>query len=124
MPRRNAGSRWPSWRRNSVELLIPRLTYVNERRMSERESRRGPRVETAIPAVMVDSAGDEHPVVVTNLSSGGFRLRGERPMMAGQNVSLRVNRYGAFPATIEWATGNEAGGRFLEPVHLFNDVPV
>lgn len=67
---------------------------------------------------MIDSDGGELPVEVLDLSSGGFRLHAGEPLVAGEIIQLRVPRYGDFPAQILWVEGNEAGGRFLEPVVL------
>ena len=86
--------------------------------MGDCEQQRSPRVRTSIAAVLVDSDGGELPVEVTDLSSGGFRLRAGEPLVAGEQVRLRVERYGDFSAQIQWVEGNEAGGRFLEPVTL------
>ena len=86
--------------------------------MSEREQIRSPRVRTAIAAVLVDSDGGELPVEVTDISSGGFRLRASEALVVGEQVRLRVPRYGDFAGQIQWVEGNEAGGRFLEPVTL------
>jgi hypothetical protein len=86
--------------------------------MSERELPRPPRVRTAIAAVLVDSDGGELPVTVSDLSSGGFRLHAGEPLQVGEEIRLRVPRHGDFPAQIQWVEGNEAGGRFLEPVIL------
>ena len=85
--------------------------------MSDREPR-SPRVRTSIEAVLVDSDGGELPVEVIDLSSGGFRLRTAEALMIGEQVRLRVPRYGDFPARIQWVKGLEAGGIFLEPVTL------
>lgn len=76
------------------------------------------RVGTSFAATLVDSDGGELPVEVTDLSSGGFRLRAGETLVAGEKVRLRVDRYGEFPAQIQWAKGHEAGGRFLEPITL------
>ena len=85
--------------------------------MSDREPR-SPRVQTSIEAVLVDSDGGELHVEVVDLSSGGFRLRTAEALMIGEQVRLRVPRYGDFPARIQWVKGLEAGGIFLEPVTL------
>jgi hypothetical protein len=85
--------------------------------MNDREQPRSPRVQTSLAAVLVDSDGGELPVEVIDLSSGGFRLRAGEPLVVGEHVRLRV-RCGDFPALIQWVEGNEAGGRFLEPVAL------
>jgi hypothetical protein len=87
--------------------------------MSDRDQPRSPRVQTSISAVLVDSDGGELPVEVLDISSGGFRLRSDEALVIGEEVQLRVPRYGDFPAQIQWVKGHEAGGRFLEPVVLF-----
>ena len=86
--------------------------------MSDREQQRSPRVRTLIPAVLVDSDGGELGVEVLDLSSGGFRLRAPEPLQVGEQIRLRVPRYGDFPAQIQWVEGHEAGGRFLERITL------
>ncbi|MCY7339918.1 MAG: PilZ domain-containing protein [Sphingomonas bacterium] len=89
--------------------------------MSKRENQRSPRVQTSLAAVLVDSDGGELPVEVIDLSSGGFRLRTTEPLIAGEEVRLRVERYGDFPAQVQWVEGHEAGGRFLEPISFENE---
>ena len=79
---------------------------------------RKPRVSVAHEAVVVMSDGCEHPATITDVSSGGFRLRSEQTMPIGEHVFLRVAGYGDFPAQIRWALGSEAGGVFLEPIEL------
>jgi hypothetical protein len=86
--------------------------------MGDREQQRSPRVRTSIAAILVDSDGGVLPVEVSDLSSGGFRLRAGEPLVVGEKVWLRVERHGDFPAQIQWVEGNEAGGRFLAPVTL------
>jgi len=86
--------------------------------MSSREEQRSPRVRTVIAAVLVDSDGGELAVEIIDLSSGGFRLRAGEQLMPGEEVRLRVPRYGDFSAQLQWVKGNEAGGSFLEPILL------
>lgn len=86
--------------------------------MSDREQPRPPRVQTSIAATLIDAHGGQLPVEVTDLSSGGFRLRTSWMLAAGAQVLLRVDREGDFRAEILWVMGHEAGGRFLEPVTL------
>jgi hypothetical protein len=86
--------------------------------MSKTEQNRSPRVQTSLEAVLVDSDGGELSVEVIDLSSGGFRLRAGELLVVGEQVRLRVERYGDFPAQIQWVKGQEAGGRFLEPITL------
>ena len=89
-----------------------------ELRASEVVRPRSPRVGTSLRAVLIDSDGGELVVEVVDLSSGGFRLRTNEMLVAGEEVRLRVRRYGDFKAQVQWANGHEAGGRFLEPVSL------
>jgi len=86
--------------------------------MGDRKQKRSPRVRTSLAAVLVDSDGGELTVDVIDLSAGGFRLRAGESLVVGEQVRLRVPRYGDFPAQIQWVEGNEAGGRFLEQVKL------
>ena len=86
--------------------------------MSGSDRPRPHRVETSFAATLIDSDGGELPVRVTDLSSGGFHLHTDETLVVGEEVRLRVDRYGEFPAQIQWAVGNEAGGRFLEPITL------
>jgi PilZ domain len=81
---------------------------------------RTPRVSVAHDATLVMADGSEHPVTITNVSSGGFHLRTEDTLPIGAHVFLRVARYGDFPAQIRWSLGTEAGGIFLQPVDLPN----
>ena len=79
---------------------------------------RAVRVSTEIEALLIDSDGGELPVVVTDLSRDGFRLRSGEELVNGENVCLRVSRYGDFKAQIVWVAGHAAGGRFLDNVIL------
>ena len=86
--------------------------------MDGTERPRSPRVRTSIAATLLTEVDTEMPVEVTDLSSGGFRLRARGQLEVGQQVRLRVSRYGDFAARIHWANDGEAGGTFLEPVTL------
>lgn len=76
------------------------------------------RVDTAIAAVMIDADGGQQPVEIVDLSSSGFRLRADGELAEDSEITLRVGRYGDFPARIQWVLGLHAGGRFAEPVLL------
>lgn len=79
---------------------------------------RGPRVQTSLPATLIDADGGELPVVITDLSGGGFSLDGGESLVVGEEIRLRVAKYSDFPATILWIEGHRAGGRFKEPINL------
>ena len=79
---------------------------------------RTPRVSVAHDATLVMPDGSEHSVIITDVSSGGFKLSTDITIPIGEHVFLRVERYGDFPAQIRWALGTEAGGVFLTPIKL------
>jgi hypothetical protein len=86
--------------------------------MGDKGDPRSPRIQTSIAAVLVDSDGGELAVEIVDLSSGGFRLRCGETLVTGEQIRLRVARYGDFPATLKWVRGHEAGGLFLAPITL------
>lgn len=79
---------------------------------------RAPRVASHLRATLIDEHGREIGGIVTDISKSGFRIKSDEPLMIGERVRVRVDRYGDYPAQIRWATGNEAGGVFLEPIAL------
>ena len=79
---------------------------------------RAPRVASHLRATLIDADGRELPGIVTDISKSGFRVRADEPLMIGECVHVRVDRYGAFPAQIRWAFDLDAGGVFLEPIDL------
>jgi len=76
---------------------------------------RPPRVATIHDALLIDSDGGELPVVITEISARGFRLRSPETLMIGEMVRLRVDKHGEFEAQIRWSLGYHAGGAFMEP---------
>lgn len=78
--------------------------------------KRAPRVGLRRNAVLINSEGVESPVIVLDVSSGGFRLEVTEAPRIGEHVRLRVDKHGDFPAQIRWALGTEAGGVFLAPI--------
>lgn len=79
---------------------------------------RPPRVAAMHDALLIDSDGGQLPVVITDISARGFRLRTSETLMIGEKVTLRVEKYGDFRAQIRWALGYQAGGAFLEPANV------
>lgn len=90
---------------------------------SEYESSRKPRFTERIQAHLIDSRGDEIPIVVKHLSCGEFRLETDRMLDPGERVMLRVGRRKTFKVEIQWSSRDQAGGRFLEPVEFFDSGP-
>ena len=79
---------------------------------------RAPRIASHHRATLIDADGREMPGIVTDISKGGFRIKTAEPLMIGECVRVRVDRYGDYPAQIRWNQGNESGGVFLEPIDL------
>jgi hypothetical protein len=78
-------------------------------------ARRPARVDVRNEAVLILSDGSEVPVIVTDLSQGGFRLYSDELLEAGEQVTLRADRHGDVAAEIRWVDGSAAGGVFLTP---------
>lgn len=75
---------------------------------------RSSRRQTRHQAVLVREDGSENPVIITEVSEGGFRLFVFETPRIGEHVLLRAAGYGDFPAQIRWALGDHAGGAFLK----------
>ncbi|MBV8908664.1 MAG: PilZ domain-containing protein, partial [Sphingomonas sp.] len=56
-------------------------------------------------AVMIDSTGGTHEIVILDISSGGFRIEVSEAPRIGEFVTLRVEHGDEFPAQIRWALG-------------------
>jgi hypothetical protein len=79
-------------------------------------SDRAPRIDLRRFAALIDSDGVETPVVILDVSRGGFRVEVAEELRVGERVTLRAEHGDRFPAEIRWALGKEAGGVFLAPV--------
>ena len=82
------------------------------------EIKRAPRVDTRFETSLIDSDGNSVSVTVIDISREGCRMETDGTLKIGENVQIKVPKYGTFPAQIRWALGNEAGAVFLEPVFL------
>jgi hypothetical protein len=58
------------------------------------------------------------PAEVINVSARGFRLRTARELAVGAQVALRFAKDAPVKGMIQWVTGKEAGGIFLDSVAL------
>lgn len=76
---------------------------------------RAPRIALREDAELIDSDGGVLAVVLTDISKDGFRLEAGETLEIGEQVVLRVARFGNFSAQIKWARGHQAGGIFLGP---------
>lgn len=82
----------------------------------KKQDERAPRVATNHAAILIDAAGNEIPVVVTDLSKGGFRLLMKSPPAVGESIRLRVAKQGDYEGSIKWVNATEAGGSFVTNV--------
>jgi hypothetical protein len=55
---------------------------------------------------------------VVNVSAQGFRLRTARALEPGTEVALRFAKDAPIMALIQWVSGKEAGGVFLDSITL------
>ena len=79
---------------------------------------RAPRVATHYGAALTDADGGRIEVVVTDISREGCRLETDGSLEIGEQVEIKVERYGSFAAQIRWIAGKQAGARFLDPLIL------
>lgn len=82
------------------------------------EIKRAPRVDTRFGTSLIDSDGNSVSVVVIDISREGCRMETDGSLKIGEQVQIKVPKYGTFAAQIRWALGNEAGAVFLEPVFV------
>lgn len=68
--------------------------------------------------VMVKCARGNVPAEVVNVSAQGFRLHTARALEVGAEVALRFANETPIKALIQWVSGKEAGGVFLDSVAL------
>ena len=78
---------------------------------------RDPRVEVDFDVRVHCDAGEIGAQII-NLSSDGFRLHSANPLEVGWEVTLEAAKQFPVKALICWASGNESGGVFAEPVAL------
>jgi len=79
---------------------------------------REPRVAVLYDAVLIEADGCELEVVITDVSSDGFRLESHAELEVGTEVQIRVGKRAPVRALIRWTRGLEAGGVFVDPVSL------
>ena len=79
---------------------------------------RAPRVSTQYSAALTDADGGKIDVVVTDISREGCKLETDGSLEIGEQVEIKVERYGSFAARVQWIAGKQAGARFLDPLIL------
>lgn len=89
---------------------------TSQRPWTKRESRSPTWVEISV----LGSNGREIPVVLTNMSARGCRIRSSEPLTAGERVCLQVPRLGRLSARILWTEGSDAGAEFVAGTDIWN----
>lgn len=79
---------------------------------------RAARIALRCKAILTEPDGCRLDVVITELSSSGFRLQSRAELVPGETVMLQADKSAPVRATIHWTRGLEAGGAFLDPVAL------
>lgn len=90
---------------------------VEKRRPWTKRESRSP---TWVESFVLGSNGREVPVVVTNISTRGCRIRSSEPLTAGEQISLQVPRLGRVSARILWTEGSDAGAEFVAATDIWN----
>jgi len=89
-----------------------------EGKLEGREFKARPtRIDASFDVLVRCGAGD-FAAIITNLSGRGFRLGSATGIQPGWEVSLEVPRMAPVKGMIRWATGDEAGGVFLDSIAL------
>lgn len=81
-------------------------------------SKRAPRVDVRQAAVLINSDGTEHNVILLDISSAGCRIEVDETPRRGEKVIIRDAHGAEFAAEIRWALGREAGMLFLVPTRI------
>ena len=82
---------------------------------------RAARIPSNNEAILVTGEGDDIPVMIADVSAGGFRLVTSETLYDGENifvgeeVTVQPARGDKIRARIMWAHGCEAGCVFLDP---------
>lgn len=87
----------------------PAGAVTTDRPWSKRESRS----PAWLDSFVLSRNGREVPVVLTNISTRGCRIRASEPLPLGEQVGLKVPRLGRLTAQIVWAEGGDAGAEFV-----------
>lgn len=96
------------------------MGYIGASRREIESRSTAPRIALREDAQLIDSDGGIAAVVLTDISKEGFRLEASETLEIGEQVNLRVARFGDFLAQIKWARAHEAGGIFLGPAPTFD----
>jgi hypothetical protein len=81
------------------------------------EKRRSPRHRTRLAAIVHNIGNRPRRVVVSDLSTGGFRATLAAPVRPGRAVALEMDGFAPVDAFVVWQEGDQLGCRFLDELH-------
>ena len=82
---------------------------------------RGSRTPTWLAAHAVLPTGAERPIFVTNVSTGGCRMKSNGGFQVGDVIVIAFQRLGRISAVIRWADGSSAGAEFIEQSDVWDN---
>lgn len=86
------------------------------------ETRRDPRTEMFLSAILKGSCGAQKSVRIRNISSGGALIETDKPPRESDSVEL-VRAHLKVPASVAWSKGHWCGLSFLRPIAIEYWVP-
>jgi len=63
----------------------------------------------SLPAVLITSLADEHPAIIQNVSTLGFKLRSEYRVTVGRFLSLDIPGLTAYSGWVAWSYLDQFG---------------
>jgi hypothetical protein len=70
-----------------------------------------------IAAALREAGATTHPVIVLDISVGGFKIDSGQPLELGAEVWLKLSGFEAKRSKVVWVDGNDAGCEFENPLH-------
>lgn len=70
-----------------------------------------------IAAALREDGARKHPIVILDISTGGFKCECPEPCEDGAEVWLKLPGFEAKRSRVVWTRGSEAGCEFETPLH-------
>ena len=81
------------------------------------DGRRAVRRIVNIAAALREDGAKKHPIVVHDISTGGFKCDSPEPLEEGAEVWLKLPGFEAKRSRVVWTRDKEAGCEFEAPIH-------
>jgi hypothetical protein len=81
------------------------------------ESRRSVRHPVRIAAVLHRAAPEPRAVIVSDLSTSGFRVELDQPVSPGTLVALQIDGLAPIDARVVWQEDDQVGFKFVKPLN-------